>query len=201
MRGCMFAIESWPDGQDMLHGMASLSGQVPHVRAGNLEDTLASLTRQDLDMVIWTRRPPQSWVEAMREALPPLEPLSLSGTVEQVMQAAQALVSEEGYPEFLAEDLAHCASLAAALSGSNRISLVLTTGVAGGQPEPGGRLSLFCAYGHDEASWNSGKPFTGPPLTRFAPFSLAFMPVRDESRVRIDLDKASLGVVLFLRAD
>lgn len=202
----MFSIESWPDASP-LFGAAT---DAPRVRAGGLEDALSHLTREDIDMVIWTRRPPEIWVHAMREHLPALTPFDLTGTLEQITQAVNSLYkspfdrTDEGgnpsHPDFLIEDIIHCASLAAALSGSNILQLTLSTGAGGGMPQPGGRLSLLCAYGHEDVCWHSGGGFGGTAMTRFAPFSLAFVPARREARLRLMLDPSSLGVVLLVRA-
>ncbi|GBQ99678.1 DUF1826 domain-containing protein [Asaia lannensis] len=201
----MFSIESWPD----VSPLSGATDDAPRVRAGGLEDALSHLTREDLDMVVWARRPPEGWVQAMRAHLPDLTPFDLTGTVEQITQAVKDRQPEPvvgagehghaSYPAFLIEDIIHCASLAAALSGSNRLHLTLSTGT-GGMPQPGGRLTLFCAYGHDDVCWYSGGGFGGAAMTRFAPFSLALMPARRETRLRLVPDPASLGVVLLIRA-
>jgi len=224
----VFAIESWPDHEgigldgyaagltpmgatltdERAHGRDAEPGRFfserangPHVRAGGLEDTLAHLPRQDLDMVIWARTPPGSWADAMRCFSSPGPTLRLKGTIETVSQAIRDLPQARAYPDFLLEDVVQSASLTAALSGSNRLSLSLACGNEVGILEPGGRMSLLCAYGHDAVGWESGPVLSGGQSTGFAPFSLAFIPGREEARLRLSVDHSRCGPVLFLRVE
>lgn len=192
----MFSIESWPD---PLTGDATATNG-PRVRAARLEDALAHLPREDIDMVVWTRSPPADWTQSMRELSSGVAPLDYSGTVSEMTQAVAEWAESREYPVFLGEDIVHCVSLAAALSGSNRLGLTLTTGAAGNLPQPTGRLSLFCAYGHGDASWSSSGQQGRATATRFAPFCLAFMPGRHEPRLHLALDLSSSGLTMLVIA-
>lgn len=178
----MFAIESWP---------APGTARGPRVRASGLNGAIADLTRLDLDMVVWARRVPAHWSEAMRDARLPDDIVVGTGTIAQMKERIDAthdsLSGQPHYPGFLLEDVKHTMALLAALAGANRVTMRLSRCATEHRLHLRAGMTVFCLYGEGAAYWNSGVPSGVASLTAFAPFGLAFMPGQASDPVAIAL--------------
>lgn len=187
----MLAIESWPN---------PVLGHGPHVRASGKPEILTDLARPDLDLVIWARQVPAEWTQALNGRCATVESLILSGNLTTILSELKAPDCCEGYPDFMIEDVAQIAALAAVFAVSDRLTLHL-----GSEPDPAqiaspAKLKAFCCYGESALGWSSGSSSGKSFLSFLEPFGIAFGHIWNDDRIQIHKQIKNQNIFLTLSA-
>ncbi|NHN85858.1 hypothetical protein GOB93_14580 [Acetobacter musti] len=139
----MFVIESWPD-----------TGKTgPRVVASADTRIVADVLTPFPDIVVWSRKVPETWPDLISQETQPSEPLTLSGPTEQLRTW---LRDKDPFPKtlsFLRDDIEQTLSLTAALGAARTLRLTchpvttpFTPTLSAGS-SPGSSLCAFCLYG------------------------------------------------------
>lgn len=167
----MFVMESWPEpGRPGARICSSSSSRI-----------VTDIATPFVDAVVWERRVPDNWTEAVQAIADPLSAFALTGPLDQVILHLRDRIFETGCPAFLREDIEQVAALTGALGMSSAIRLCWHP--VGDQPPDietsPGKLRALCCYGQGHVTWRCGTDPGSDRPAELAPYTILFSKPRE----------------------
>lgn len=173
--GAMLFMESWPAAVAAEPGEATVLLPAPYVVACAHAAVVMDLHRQDVDMVVWGRRTPETWQDAIGP-VPSAATCDYSGAPQAIREHLVSSVDAQVWPPVIRDDVAELSALLAALTGDLPQRLRLLTAPPGDvsfERAPG-VMRLVCGYGTAGMEWRTSP--LSPDLTALLPpYAVAFI--------------------------
>lgn len=178
----MFVMESWPD---------ATTAPGPRIAASADSRILADIMKPVADIIVWSRKVPDTWPDLIGQTTTSSPALTLSGTVGDITRTLRHQLIVPENLRFLKEDIEQTLSLTAALSGAQNLCLTwqpvttpLTPVLSGTSP-----FCVFCLYGGGELSVSYNDAQQHPTVLTPDPHALTFCCPRLHAPLHLHIQK------------